>query len=57
MKVTELEQYHTKYLRLLDSSTAHSKQMLSSVLDITLMPGVMDAISHHNSSEKATHGT
>jgi hypothetical protein len=50
-EVQELREYRKKYIDLLDESVSHGKHMLGSLLDLTLKPGVMDAITAANQKE------
>jgi hypothetical protein len=44
-EVMELREYRDKYHELLDSSTAHSAQMMGNLLALALKPGVMSALA------------
>lgn len=49
-EVEELREYERKYRELLDSSISHGNHMMRSMLELTLKPGVMDAIAQANGS-------
>lgn len=56
-QVAELEQYREKYTDLLNSSIRHSSTMMGSILDVAMIPGVMDAVSQHNSEKDTQHAS
>jgi hypothetical protein len=56
-QVAELEQYREKYTDLLNTSIRHGSTMMGSILDIAMVPGVMDAISLHNTTEGTKHAS
>lgn len=48
----ELRDYRQKYMDLLDKDIKHDRQILSGLLQVSMTPGVPDAITKHNEEAK-----
>jgi hypothetical protein len=48
----DLRKYKEKYTNLLDCSIQHNNTMMGNLLDVCLMPGVIEAIGNNNAKVK-----